>query len=72
MGVKKQLKIKDNLKDVDNQMLERLHRKLFRHPDSNERDEASPLAQPSFLKQIDSHGGTHATLVKVSPAVFGE
>lgn len=72
MGVKKQRKIKDNLKDVDNQMLERLHSKLFHHPDSNERDEASSLAQPSFLKQIDSRGGAHTVPVKVSPAVFGE
>ena len=47
MGTKKQRKIKDNLKDMDNQMLERLHRKLFHHPDSNKRDEAGSLSPRS-------------------------
>ena len=66
-SAEKQLKVKDNLKDMDNQRLERLHHKLFQHPDSEKWNAAGSLAQPSFLKQIDSHGGAHTTPVKVSP-----
>ena len=41
--------------------LESLHRSFFRHPDDGSWSATRALAQPSFLKQIDSLAGVHST-----------
>ena len=40
--------------------LEEIHRSLFDHPDSETWNATKSLAQPSFLKQIESFGGSHS------------
>ena len=72
MNAGKQSKTENKKKDAGNREFERLHRSLFSHPDSKNWDAAGSLAQPSFLKQIDSRGGAHTVPVKVSPIVSGE
>lgn len=39
--------------------LEEIHRSLFDHPDTETWKATKSLAQPSFLKQIESFGGSH-------------
>ena len=43
----------------DDQTLEKLHRTLFDHPDTKTWNETRSLAQPSFLKQIESYTSPH-------------
>ena len=72
MNAGKQRKTENRKKDASARELERLHRSLFSHPDSEKWDATGSLAQPSFLKQVDSRGGAHTAPVKVSPAAFEE
>ena len=69
MDVEKQRKSEDKTRDINDQSLERLHRDLFDHPNEKEWKATRSLAQPSFLKQIDSHGGGHSKLEKVSAVI---
>ena len=57
---------KTNGESPDDRSLESLHRALFDCPDDNDWKATHSLAQPSFLKQIDSRGGAHSTPVAVS------
>ena len=63
----KQLKSEDKKKDIDDQSFEHLHRNLFTHPNDEEWNATRSLDQPSFLKQINSHGSAHSQPMKVSP-----
>ena len=56
---------KTNDESPDDRSLESLHRALFDCPDDNDWEATRSLAQPSFLKQIDSRGGAHSTPVRV-------
>ena len=67
MDAEKQLKSEDKKKDIDDQSFEHLHRNLFTHPSDEEWSATRSLDQPSFLKQIDSHGSAHSQPMKVSP-----
>ncbi len=58
--------IRTNDESPDDRSLESLHRALFDCPDDNDWKATHSLAQPSFLKQIDSRGGAHSTPVVVS------
>ena len=44
--------------------LESLHHSFFERPDDRSWSATRSLAQPSFLKQIDSCGGAHSTPAK--------
>ena len=67
MNTKK--KRKPDIKDTDDQNLERIHRTLFDHPDPEEWNATLSLAQPSFLKQIDSYSDTHSKPLAASQPV---
>lgn len=67
MDSEKRLKSEDKRKDIDDQSFEHLHRSLFDHPNDEEWSATRSLAQPSFLKQIDSRGSAHGQPMKVSP-----
>ena len=56
---------KTNDESPDDRSLESLHRALFDCPDDSDWEATRSLAQPSFLKQIDSRGGAHSTPVGV-------
>lgn len=56
---------KTNTENLGNQSLESLHRTLFNYPDDKNWEATRSLAQPSFLKQIDSCGGAHSTPVRI-------
>lgn len=56
---------KTNEESLNDQSLESLHRTLFNYPDDKNWKATRSLAQPSFLKQIDSRGGAHSTPVSV-------
>lgn len=70
MNAGKQRKTENKKKDMGNREFECIHRSLFSHLDSKKWETAGSLAQPLFLKPIDSRGGSHTVPVKVSPAVF--
>ena len=72
MDVDKQTESGDKTRDRDDRLLEHLHRNLFDHPNDEEWNATRSLAQPSFLKQIDSHGGAHSQPMKTSPVVSEE
>ena len=63
MSDKKDLRTNDE--SPNDRSLESLHRSLFDCPDDNDWKATRSLAQPSFLKQIDSRGGAHSTPVRV-------
>ncbi len=69
MDAEKQRKPEDKTIDTDDQSLENLHRNLFNHPNNEEWNATRSLAQPSFLKQVESHGGSHSQPMKISPVV---
>ena len=48
------------LRESEHQELEDLHRALFGHPDWKTWRGVRSLAQPSFLKKIDSFGGPNS------------
>ena len=67
MDAEKQLlKSEDKKKDTDDQSLEHLHRNLFDHPNDGEWSATRSLAQPSFLRQVKSHGSDHSQPVRAS------
>ena len=72
MNAGKQCKAENKIKDAGDREFEHPHHSLFSHPDSKKWDATSSLAQPSFLKQVDSRGRGHTAPVKASPAVFEE
>ena len=72
MNAGKQRKAENKKKDASAREFEHLHRSLFSHPDSKEWEATSSLAQPSFLKQVESRGSGHTAPVKVSPGAFEE
>lgn len=55
--------------DEDDQNLEHIHRTLFDHPDIRTWDLTRSLAQPSFLKQIESHSSPHCRQSDISSPV---
>ena len=59
---------KTNAESLNDRSLESLHRILFNCPDDKNWEATRSLAQPSFLKQIDSCGGAHST----PPRVFSD
>ncbi len=69
MDTKKKFNSKEKAKDVNEKSLERLHRSLFDHPSEEEWSATRSLAQPSFLKQVNSRAVGHSEPLKVSPTV---
>ena len=55
---------KGEVGSAEDRDLESLHRSFFEHPDDRSWSATRSLAQPSFLKQIDSCGGAHSTLAR--------
>ena len=59
---------KTNEESLNDRSLESLHRTLFNCLDDKNWEATRSLAQPSFLKQIDSCGGAHSTPARVFSA----
>ena len=52
---------KGEVGSADGRDLESLHRSFFEHPDDGNWSATRSLAQPSFLRQVDSCAGAHST-----------
>ena len=59
----------DKAKDISDKSLEKLHREFFTHPSDEEWNATRSLAQPSFLRQVNSRGGAHSKPLKNSSAI---
>ncbi len=66
MDVRKQDNLDGSTGNVNEQSLEQLHRSPFDHPSDEEWSATRSLAQPSFLKQVDSRGSGRSEPIKVS------
>ena len=56
-------KQKSDSVQTESDNLEEIHRTLFTHPDMKSWESVKSLAQPSFLKQVSTSGGSHSRTI---------